>query len=55
MDNKKDKCIVCGKKTLYPTSTHIDDRLNYVEGAGQLCSKCWASTFIKKRKYENNY
>jgi len=56
MDNKKEKCIVCKKETPYLISTHINERLNYVEGAGQLCSRCWSSSFIKKkRKYENNY
>lgn len=36
----KDKCIICGEETAYDESTHIDMRYNYVEGAGQLCTKC---------------
>ena len=53
MDNKKDKCVVCKKETPYLTSTHIDKRINYVEGSGQLCSKCWSFTYLnKKKKYE---
>ena len=35
-----DKCIVCGVETNEPKDKHIDFRYNYVEGAGQLCSKC---------------
>ena len=32
-----DKCILCGKVSPYMTSTHIDLRIGYVEGAGQGC------------------
>ena len=44
-DNSKvvvemDECIVCGVETNEPKDKHIDYRYNYVEGAGQLCSKC---------------
>ena len=35
-----DECIVCGVDTNEPKDKHIDYRYNYVEGAGQLCSKC---------------
>jgi len=31
---------MCGVETPYETTTHIDHRLNYVEGMGQLCSSC---------------
>lgn len=33
-------CISCGAVTNEPKDKHIDFRYNYVEGAGQLCSKC---------------
>lgn len=36
----KDKCVICGKETPYDVSTHIDFRLNYIEGSGQLCGEC---------------
>lgn len=36
-----DHCILCGVETPYKRSTHIDMRLGYIEGAGQLCSACW--------------
>lgn len=37
----KDKCILCGVETAYDETTHIDMRVGYIEGAGQLCSKCY--------------
>ena len=35
-----EECIICGVDTNEPKDKHIDYRYNYVEGAGQLCSKC---------------
>ena len=37
----KDICVLCGVETPYDKTTHIDIRLGYIEGAGQLCSACW--------------
>jgi hypothetical protein len=37
----KDTCIMCGVETPYDLQTHIDVRIGYIEGAGQLCSKCY--------------
>jgi hypothetical protein len=37
----KDTCILCGVETAYDYETHIDVRVGYIEGAGQLCSACW--------------
>ena len=34
-------CIMCGKKTTVSKTTHVDFRDGYIEGAGQLCIKCW--------------
>jgi hypothetical protein len=36
----KDLCIMCGKESPYDFNTHIDYRVGYVEGAGQLCTDC---------------
>lgn len=36
----KDLCIICGKETPYDFETHIDYRIGYIEGAGQLCTSC---------------
>jgi hypothetical protein len=37
----KDKCILCGVETVYNETTHIDMRVGYIEGFGQLCCKCY--------------
>lgn len=37
----KETCILCGVETAYDVSTHIDMRVGYIEGAGQLCTKCY--------------
>lgn len=37
----KDLCIMCGKETAYDFETHIDFRVGYIEGAGQLCQSCY--------------
>jgi hypothetical protein len=39
----KDLCIMCGKETAYDFETHIDYRVGYVEGAGQLCHNCYTN------------
>ena len=38
----KDHCVLCGIETTYDFNTHIDMRHGYIEGAGQLCSKCYS-------------
>ena len=38
--SEMEEFIVCGVDTNEPKDKHIDYRYNYVEGAGQLCSKC---------------
>ena len=37
----KEKCVICGVGTPYDRETHIDQRLYYVEGCGQLCKNCY--------------
>jgi hypothetical protein len=37
----KDHCILCGVETPYDFETHVDLRMRYIDGAGQLCSKCY--------------
>lgn len=34
-------CILCGEETTVDINTHIDYRTGYIEGAGQLCIKCY--------------
>jgi len=37
---KTEECVVCGAKTPYTRETPIDERKDYIEGIGQLCSEC---------------
>ena len=37
-------CVNCNEETPYKIDTHINQRQHYLEGAGQLCSKCWDKT-----------
>ena len=46
--NKYDKCVLCNIETEYDEFDHIDSRYFYVEGAGQLCPKCWNETYEQK-------
>lgn len=32
-----DHCVICGKQSPYLKTTHIDNRVGYVEGSGQGC------------------
>jgi hypothetical protein len=34
-------CILCGKETTVDINTHVDFRIGYIEGAGQLCISCY--------------
>ena len=33
----KDRCVVCDCETPFDINEHIDFRLGYIEGVGQLC------------------
>jgi len=41
-------CVNCGIETPYTINTHIDYRQHYIEGAGQLCAKCYNDIYNKK-------
>lgn len=40
-----ERCVLCGTLTDIPLSMNIDLRYGYVEGAGQLCRKCYHELF----------
>jgi hypothetical protein len=40
-----EKCISCNADTSVLVDEHIDNRKYYVEGAGQLCEKCWKEVY----------
>ena len=46
----KDKCVSCKKDSLYDKETHIDFRIGYIEGAGQLCLDCFDNLYFKSKK-----
>jgi hypothetical protein len=37
-----DHCVLCGVETAYKRNTHVNMRIGYVEGAGQLCPNCYS-------------
>ena len=45
-----DSCVTCDKETSYNIEDCIDKRIGYVEGVGQLCSKCYDVIYVKKTK-----
>ena len=51
----KDKCVTCGKETPYHIEDHIDMRIAYIEGAGQLCFDCYDEIYVKKTKPKISY
>ena len=44
----------CKKETLYNKEDHVDYRLGYIEGVGQLCLDCWEVIYgIKLEKFND--
>ena len=39
--NKREKCVLCKSLTEYFFETPISQRKYFIEGAGQLCEKCF--------------
>lgn len=46
-DSEIERCVICVKPTEYRADTPIDKRECYVEGAGQLCRKCYFEIYLK--------
>ena len=42
-----DKCVSCDEITEYSKFDHIDYRIGYIEGSGQLCLDCYDEIYIK--------
>ncbi len=49
----KDKCVSCKVDTTYDREEHIDFRIGYIEGAGQLCLECYDKIYVKDKKAKN--
>ena len=45
-----EKCVLCGDETNVRVDTHIDAREYYVEGAGELCPKCYGIVYFGSEK-----
>ena len=46
--NMKDNCVTCQTPTVYDRDDHIDFRIGYIEGSGQLCLDCFELIYIKE-------
>ena len=42
---KQERCIICGQVTDMEKDWPVAMRKNYVEGAGQLCRKCYLEIY----------
>jgi recombinational DNA repair protein (RecF pathway) len=51
-DIKYEDCVSCGTTTNVPVNQNVDHRAHYVEGAGQLCPKCYSDTYGPRRAEE---
>ena len=43
--DSQERCVSCGRFTSYKRSTPISERKYYIEGAGQLCKRCYEKTY----------
>ena len=41
----KERCVCCGAETEYDLCTPVEQRYRYIEGAGQLCTRCYRETY----------
>lgn len=44
---EKEECVYCGMETPVPVNMPVDLREYYVDGAGQLCKKCYEKLYGK--------
>jgi hypothetical protein len=56
-----EKCVLCEEQTDVPKNLPIELREHYVEGAGQLCPKCYLDCYdtrddkgAGKQKHDEN-
>lgn len=40
-----EKCVVCNEDTRIPVTMDVSLRATYIEGAGQLCVKCYKDIY----------
>ena len=52
MEGGEEQCVVCGQATGYVFEDNIENRAFYVEGAGQLCEKCFGEIYGEKKEFD---
>ena len=50
----KELCVTCKKETTYDVEDHVDFRIGYIDGSGQLCLNCYDELYIKPKLGEKN-
>ena len=45
----KERCVVCDCETQFDINEHIDFRLGYIEGVGQLCLNCYDKIYYEPK------
>lgn len=50
LEDKREKCVICGAVTEYSRDVPIGNRWFYIEYAGQLCPKCYHELYGKKSR-----
>jgi recombinational DNA repair protein (RecF pathway) len=48
MSDNYEKCVLCDIPTTIAVNTPVDNRHFYIEGAGQLCERCWNDVYSEK-------
>lgn len=46
---KKETCVLCGRLAEEEKEQPVSERKYYIEGAGQLCRKCYQETYVPRR------
>ena len=41
VEKEVELCVLCNEPTRYYTCDHVDTRMAYIEGMGQLCDICY--------------
>ena len=44
-EERLEKCVLCGSTVPVWRESHISERRYYVEGAGQLCARCFYDVY----------
>jgi len=47
--DETEQCVLCKAPTPYKITDHVDNRMFYVEGAGQLCGDCHGKVYDENR------